>query len=407
MAGMVDFSEVLEVETGREVDPVQWQLGRAAFALLRRQTEEIADKLAAVGHDMRVPLSDADPALWKIGDLTGGVEKSSGAIWRRCQILPEVAKRDRGPALKQIELFLEDHPKGGFARYWVATRGQRIGWFDPSGRDQVKAFHRRLSRLASMLWHDFSIEVVCRSTEMPADVVGLHVHANLVLIPYRFLGEDAWDKVLTAARSVLGGAWLKDAGRIDDIREVLKYVTKPSVGPEAKRDGEMGLCDLTPEQLGWMFETVHGLKLFQPFQRFRQWRSELQESGEKVHRLRGRQLVRVTKPRRLHKQQKASQKGGQAENIILARTMPHPAFAPVFEPCTIVMNYTPTPKTGVGRIGLAILRERQAEAAAWQAARARASYIVHTCASTVQAHGGQSGPPVGAAGPPVAVPAGP
>lgn len=404
---MVDYADLLQAETGREGDAVKWLERASRRALLDRQSLEIADKLRVAGIDMFAPVS-AEPVTL-LGDLTGSVEESNSTRFRHSLFIPSVAKRDRASQQKRLEAYLQGHRKGEYARYMVITNGVRIPWMATDLRDQVQQFHRSIGIWRRAVFEQFGIEVVTRSSEMtlrdlPGQVGkdGVHLHANVLYVAPKMTSER-WGDFLRFTRRHFG-AHCHDAGRIGDLAEVVKYVTKPSVSPaeRAKLPGLVGMCDLTPERLSWLHAATSGLHIFQPYGLFRRWCSDLTAAKQKLYRMRSGRFVRVDMP----PGQRPNGSGGSRENILVGRTLPQPRFSAVYEPVSVVLNFTTMPRTADGKQRLAVLLARQAAAQEWAKVNAASAYNVHT-STLIPIQRGRSGSPVGAAGPPVAIPAGP
>lgn len=406
----MDYADLLQAETGREGDQVKWLERAGRRALLDRQSLEIADKLKLAGVDMFVPFS-AEPVTL-LGDLTGAVEESNSTRFRHSLFIPSVAKRDRAGQQKRLEAYLQGHRKGEYARYMVITNGVRIPWMATDLRDQVQQFHRSIGIWRRAVFEQFGIEVVTRSSEMtlrdlPGQMGkdGVHLHANVLYIAPKMTGSR-WGQFLSFTHRHFG-ARVQDCGRIRDLAEVVKYVTKPSVSPaeRAKLPGLVGMCDLSPERLAWLHDAMQGLHVFQPYGSFRRWCSELREAKQKLYRLRSGRFVRVDMPAG----QRPNGSGGSRENILVGRTLPQPRFSAVYESVSVVLNFTMCPKTADGKQRLAVLLARQAAARKWAQANAASAYNVHTSTITPRRPVSVmvSGPPSGAAGPPVAVSVGP
>ena len=404
----MDYADLLEAETGREGDPVKWLERSGRRVLLDRQSLEIADKLKLAGVDMFAPVS-AEPVTL-IGDLTGAVEESNSTRFRHSLFIPSVAKRDRASQQKRLEAYLQGHRKGDFARYMVVTAGRRISWMAEDLRDQVQRFHRSIGIWRRAVFDQFGIEVVTRSSEMTLRDLpghmgkdGVHLHANVLYIAPKMAGER-WGQFLSFTHKHFG-AHVKDCGRIGDLSEIVKYVTKPAVTPgeRAKIPGLVGMCDLSPERLAWLHAGTSGLHIFQPYGSFRRWCSDLTAQKQKLYRLRSGRFVRVDMP----PGQRPDGSGGSRENILVGRTLPQPRFSAVYEPVSVVLNFTANPSTSDGKRRLEEIQARQKQAAAWAAANAAAAlsspvvalpqYKVHTSTiiPTSSAKGaGQNGPPV-------------
>lgn len=357
---------ILSSQTGREGDPVKHLQRSSARALLDRQSEDIADKLALAGIDMRQPPA-AEP-ITLLGELTGCVEQSNSTKYRHCLFVPSVAKRERAHQLRSLEAYLKSRKNGSFARYFVITNGQRIAWHDPSLRQKIQAFHAKIGTFARIALEKYGIEIVIRSSEMTLrksiSADGIHLHANILYIP-PYLSKKDFSSFLSLAHKYFN-AHVKDCGRIEKIEEIVKYITKPSVSAAEKAAGGVGMTDLSPQELAWLHEATHGLHIFQPYHGFRSFRAELREKRQKLYRLGDGELVRVAMP-------EAEQRGpasGSRENIIIGRTLPCPRFSHVYEPVSVVLNFTANPSTMDGKRRLAEIKMRQKEAVAWAAANA-------------------------------------
>lgn len=409
----MDYLALLEAETGRETDPVKWLERQGRRALIDRQSAEIADRLRRVGIDLYAPPA-AEP-ITLLGELTGAAETSTATRFRHSLFVPSVAKRDRASHQRRLEAFLQDHPRARFARYMVVTAGQRIPWRAPDLRERVQAFHRRLGEWVREVAQRFGVEVLVRVSEMTMREMpglpgtdGVHLHANVVYIPQK-LNKTQWSSFLSFSHTFFD-ARVHDAGRIKDLSEIVKYITKPGVTVKDRSEtpGLLGMVDLDSARLAWLHEGLAGLHLFQPVGGFRRWCAELTASRQKLYRVQGGRFVRVDMPAAM----RPNGGGGSRENILVARTLPQARFAPVHEPVSLVLNFTANPSTREGYERLWELMLRQQDAASWAAARAvrMSPYSVHT--STVTPGAGSVPAPASrsasaaAVGPPAPVMAG-
>lgn len=360
---------ILSSQTGREGDPVKHLQRSSARALLDRQSADIADKLALAGVDIRQPAA-AEP-ITLLGELTGAVEQSDSTRYRHCLFVPSVAKRERAHQLRSLEAYLKSRKNGSFARYFVVTNGQRISWHDPFLREKIQAFHARIGSFARIALEKFGIEIVIRSSEMTLrksiSADGIHLHANILYIP-PYLTKKDFSSFLSFAHKYFK-AHVKDCGRIQKIEEIVKYITKPSVTAAEKAAGGVGMVDLSPQELAWLHEATSGLHIFQPYHGFRSFRAELREKRQKLYRLGDGELVRVAMP----KAEQRLPSSGSRENIIIGRTMPCPRFSHVYEPVSVVLNFTANPISADGKRRLVEIQARQKQAADWAAANAAAS----------------------------------
>lgn len=345
--------------------------------LLRRQSEEIADKLKSVGVDLYAPEDPEADTVTLVGDLSQETEESLSNQFRHSLFLPAVAASDRARQTKKLELYLQRHQRSRFARYLVVTHGVRVAWHDADFRKKIAEFHNKLGTFARAARKQFNVEIVLRSTEMtlrdlPGQTQfgtdGVHLHANVLYIPPKLVGER-WQNWLMFCRRYFG-SHVKDCGRIKNIQEIVKYVTKPSASASEREKipGLVGMCQLSAERLSWLHAATRRLHIVQPLQNFRSFLRGIAISRLKIYRSEGGTLELVQKPQ--VEKRAAREEKGCRENIIITRTLPQPRFSEIYEPVSIVMNFTRDPKTPDGQRALAELNRRHAEALRWQAERA-------------------------------------
>jgi hypothetical protein len=100
------------------------------------------EKMLVAGLDLRRPSDNVIVDL-----ITGETKQLQGS--RMCRFLPAVAKRERSEYLSSLEAFMSaDEMK--YARYGVINAGAPVVAMDPSLRCSLQAFHRKLSRWASV-----------------------------------------------------------------------------------------------------------------------------------------------------------------------------------------------------------------------------------------------------------------
>lgn len=255
------------------------------------------------------------------------------------------------------------------------THGVRIAWHDPDFRKKIAEFHNKLGTFARAARKQFNVEIVLRSTEMTlrdlpgqSRIDGVHLHANIVYIPPKLTGER-WQNWLMFCRRYFS-SHVKDCGRIKNLQEIVKYVTKPSASPSEREKipGLVGMCQLSGPRLAWLHAATQRLHIVQPLQKFRSFLRGIAISRLKIYRSEGGTLELVQKPE--VEKRAAREETGCRENIIITRTLPQPRFSEIYEPVSIVMNFTRDPKTPDGKRALAELNRRHEEAKRWQAERA-------------------------------------
>jgi len=175
--------------------------------------------------------------------------------------------------------------------------------------------------------------------------------------PHGRLSKEQWSAFLAWSYRRLGAHW-KDCGKLAKPDEAIKYPFKPT-----------DLRGLQPAALAWLCRELERLKLAQPMGPFAAFWRQLDHENEKIAFVadpRGGKLQRVKKRRR--DATAATDANREAENILIARTAPMPKHSPWWEPCSIVKNFTLSPKTEGGAFRLRILEGRHRQAReAWDA----------------------------------------
>lgn len=367
--GAVSHRAVLEANTGISHGLESWREGREKQAVLRRQTERLADILQDNGIPVRLPC-----AVQLVGDVTRCVEQAEA--WRSIRFLPLVAQRDRKPTQNALSLWLRG-PQGRHARYAVVTSGGRV----PLGgnlKERMSEHTANIRRWASEANSNYGVEVFMRATEFTVNDDGIHLHSNLVYRPSKRLTKVVWREFLAWSRKRLRAHW-KDCGLLKDASEVVKYAVKPA-----------DLDAMADEHVVWLFGQTYRAKLVQPLGQFSDWLKGLERDRLKVsmvHKVGKSRLCLVAKAER---EPAEGNNDGPGENVILGRTLPQARWCPYAEPVSLVMGYTENPVTPQGVRRLAILNERSIQARAWWDAAGApdpsgADIRVHTDRPTVQA----------------------
>jgi len=360
--------DVLQSNTGWEMDPVAWAKRAAASRLLTEQTEHIASALARGGINV---IRDGDVTL--ISAVTGIVE--SLPVYLAVRFLPTVAARDRRPMVNALKLFMSgtSHKTayiGKYMRYAVFTAPQPVPAFGTL-REEIQALSRRISKWAHRV-KKYGVEVVFRGIEFTrktAEQRGMtdryapgtvlyNVHANVIYWPTRNM-KGEWEKFLRETHEFMGSEW-KDNGRVQSVEEIVKYCSKPA--------DTLAACD---DELVWLYRQTQRLKIWQPLGPFAEWLRDLNKSKEKVVRvhvghgdgklMRVRKLSRKAddgeptdtdddvhedgtlpavppeKPERKSRNERADGSG----NIVLGLSLPQWRHSPWAEPMIMVQHYDP------------------------------------------------------------------
>lgn len=374
------FERVASSSVGFKTDNIAEMNDRRSR--LSAQTRLLSDRLEGQG----IPAYDQTQTMFTIGEVTGDIERINGR-YRHIQLLPEVAQKDRSSMVKALTYFMQNHHARRFFRYAVLTAGERCE-FGGNLKEKRQRHYANVRRWANEIRDRFGIVLLYRGAEFTFSAEGVHDHDNVVYWPTRKLSAEEWSDFLTFTRQRLGGVWWKDCGRLNDVREVVKYICKLT---SDKNDTESyGIDMLSASQLAWFHRETYRSKLSQPLGPFADFLSELEQSREKIARMRLRdgstKLVRMSKepkPKRTNERTAGRQ---DAENVVVGRTLPFAGSSGVIETHSLVLGYTESPTTLCGKSGLHLIECNKKQAQGWADVNARreALYIVHNSTPSVQ-----------------------
>lgn len=350
--------ELIERETGTMVSLAGWSKNKQRGDALVRQSNELRDLLE--DEDVQV-YADAWPI--KMTGAVTGIEYSQKQK-RNINLLPDVAQRNRR---QQQLLFFKFAGSKPYLRYMVLTAGQRITALTEDGIKARKAvMTRRISKWAAYVRKRFKINVYLASIECPRKEeddgsFSYHLHANIIYDGPK-LSSGEWEKFLNSTHNRL--KWhLKDNGRLKDLNEAIKYVTKPE-----DYDGIEG------QELKWLFEEWYRGRSFLTYGKFKAFIADAKARRLKVVELSDGKLVFMQKntARRKTEEEKmcdlanklgvdpygftmdelkaaANAREGQEDgeapsNVVLTVTQPTTAFGPFREPLIIHFGINHNPK---------------------------------------------------------------
>jgi hypothetical protein len=407
---VLSCADVVNSNTGRALLELnEWAESCTARDRLRRDTERFADILEREGVQARLPVE-----MVAIGSATGQIDALD--TYRNSNILPLVASRNRRALIRDLKWFLANHPKGAYARYGVITSGERVPLFGEL-RARVQLLHRKISKWASWSNKRFGIKVQHRQGEFTVDEsLTFHPHVNVIYWPTKPLKKADWSKFLKETEQFFGAYW-RDCGKIEDVNEVVKYITKgddlqlladSACLVEAWRDcgipkdeilaefverlGKKGegmplellsdasICMKAVEDrlqhawrqgyshpLVWLFYEMHGLHVAQSMGEFACERRKLRDGKLKIVSIwtpagmKQRMVAKNSKTRSDHPPE-------VVENQVICVSLPQPRFTPWSEPIIYVNGYNPRPTTSNGRGGLELINRLKSEVAPiWQA----------------------------------------
>ena len=375
-------------------DAIERQAAEEQRHTLAKQTHAMALRLEAAG--VQAFAAEAD-TIWSVDDLTGEAEQIGGQRYRHIQLLPSVAKRDRNQMVRAMTYWMENHPAARFFRYAVITSGQRVPYFDDL-KARRRELHANIRRWASEIFQRYGIILLFRGDEYTFRDAGVHFHCNVVYWPTRSLKNGEWQEFLSFSRQRLGGVHWKDNGKLEDVREVVKYVCK--LGSDESKDGSYGVDRLSSDQLAWFHGQVFGARQCQARGPFAAFMAELDRDNLKVvwRRFReGSRLVLLSRTRQAPAPKK-ERTGELAENVVIGRTLPCPNADGVSSTRTLVLNLTHEPATGCGQRGLSIIENNSQQARQWALwngsgyGAGPGAYIVHNGTPNVQVADGVSEP---------------
>lgn len=448
-----DYHAVCENQAGRIILD-------EAFADLRERrdrqdadTIEMAEALECRGG--RFYYGENDPNRCTLIGLFSEQVRHMPAV-RRVNFLPSVAAANRSKMLRDVEYFLGCHPTN--SRMYTITNGPRVPIHPITLREDVRDFHRWLSKMAANpTFKLFGVQMQWRATEFGSPdwdpetgQMTLHLHAHCLITEPERMSKKRRAKLRKKLWKVFRVHW-DDAGTIENAREFVKYPVKGEDLEKIVREGGPGV-------LRDFYDAIKGLHITQPMGRFRSYRSKRRAKARRItafHRGDGRTLeetgdwnagkrpLAVRNKRREEYRKRCeleAQKGwhgidsseadriaGEDEgnraipvengragpriaNRVIARLAPAPYFGPVLEPAVTVWGFDGNMEAVLAQPKVRAIIERHR--AAWQAAQdARA--LIRACASGADARGlaeftkvkqlsGVSGDllPAGAAGPP-------
>ena len=322
---------LVELNTGLSLDPGAWRDRCQAAEKLHQQTEHLASLLEEAGIK-----AYQDTDITAISAVTGKIDQLDS--FRPIRFLPAVAARERRPHLNALRYFLEsDTAAKKYTRYAVITCGEPIEAFGQL-REAIADLTRRISKWSHEIRRKYDIEVLYRGLEYTRKLrddddenYTYHLHANVLYWPHRQLRATEWAEFLSYTKDKIKSHW-KDNGKIEDIREIIKYVIKPD-----------DLKDIEADEVKWLFEETFKTRVSTPLNSFKDFVSELEENRQKVVYVGKQGLKLVEKARRLdHSSREDRPKSGiRPKNIILGVTLPQFRNSPWSEPVILVQNYEP------------------------------------------------------------------
>lgn len=371
----LSFEQAYEAAVGQYMPPDMYAENALANQFIEDQTTEIAAKLESVGVKTKID----GAAISQVCLLTG--QHKEIPSYRNICFLPSVAKRNRRPYLNTLEYYVTYEDPSKYWRYMVVTAGPLVP-VKPGKlnlKHEIDVFKGQLARWRERICRKYHMNVILQVIEMPLKQGKVHLHANVLYKPKVFLFGNRWDEFLEETKEAFGKKWLKDSGRIRNLREMVKYPFKPN-----------DVRNASASDLKWFFENTFGMRIVEFLGGLRSFKADLKHSKRKVFRINGNLAIRDLETRfddrddcepdvdldPLEPDSDAlaaaleSEDGievretdqplelpkSTAENIVLCRMMPNFAFSNFAAPSALILNYQPRPILQASKDRLEYLR---------------------------------------------------
>jgi hypothetical protein len=275
MSDTLTKPEWIESMVGHRLDEDKWIDSKARSQALSRATEIIASKLESLDYDCH-----RSKEQWvSVVDGEGNAELLAASKYRHVQFLPSVQSYESRRWCRELQYYIDTHPQRKWCRMWVSTTGERCSSGELAPR--LRGQNRRISRMACEL-RKMGVELLFSAAEFTIRLekdgsFTYHPHQHLIILPLRFFEKSEWSALVERAKALLGGHHLRDAGKIAEVGECVKYCCK--VLPDAD-SGSIALTDLPASELLALAKNLQKLRLKRAYGLFAQDRSSWKE--EKV-----------------------------------------------------------------------------------------------------------------------------
>ncbi len=324
---LIDLATLEESQTGRKLDPAQWEKARQERLTLEMQSEDIASRLERCGVKVR------DGKFTMIGLLTESYAEKTA--FRNCNIIPSCQSKNTHDMLKSVQFWL-DTTKAKKARMWVLSMGY-VPLYEYSERH--KEFTRLISKLNSnpilkrygveFVYYavENTIKQVVRGPNMKVPMLNLHAH--ILLKANKFAGREGWKMMLDDVRRIVPKNYLHDSP-IAKAAEVVKYVFKPSE-----------FAKFNDDQFACLFNQTKGLRFHTCLGELKEFRAGIKKDGLKLKRIEGEGQAewRLVKGRKRNDQKDRPPTPDMPVNTVLGITSPAPTFSELYEPCLLVKDF--------------------------------------------------------------------
>lgn len=248
--------------TGQEIPADAWEKSRERRAEQDATSVFLAQLMDQTGRfpDRRFYKGENDPNRCSVIDLMTEAVLPLPPI-HRLRFLPSSAAGYRAKMLRDVEHFLGENAET--ARMYTITNGPRVAIHKVQLREDISAFHRRLSKLASKMRTRWGISMQWRATEFgkpqwdaETGQMTLHLHAHILVTEPARTTEKRRAKVRRGLWKLFGVHW-DDAGTIENAREFVKYPVKDT-------DIETIVREAGPGAMMDFYEATRGMRLCTP-----------------------------------------------------------------------------------------------------------------------------------------------
>lgn len=310
------FDEAMSINTGLFMPPSKWSENYQRQQLLLLQSIKYADILESYGVK-----AYTDSNITLISDVTR--QETKLTTFSNINFIPKVAQKNRRNHINILEHFFDNNDVK-YWRYAVFTFGDRCTLDELEERQeeakaQLNAYRKEAKR-------KFGVEFGLVAWEYTIDEnATVHFHANILYNPPYF--SDKGDGFRSFTYNFMG-TWWNDAGRIENLKELLKYPFKPT-----------DLDALSNDQIFQLYNIFKGkrfVEILGPVSIHRRW---IEERCYKFFRHKGRLLLRTKSEILQSDKPKEEYDRSAPENIIIGRMLPNFGTCLWSESSTMVLNY--------------------------------------------------------------------
>lgn len=265
--------EVCASVSGHRINPETWNKSRQHSDKRRQQSESMATRYFELTGESLYKETEEELLLWDFCNQDQSDRVKTLNQYRNVKALPDVASQRSQAVARDLSYTIENElQEGETCHYWVCTAGPRCSLAEvPAAR---RYLNRKLGKIDKIL-SDYGQRLLFKSHEVTYDEKSntWHPHSNVVVVHTRWLRKPELRERNERVRAALG-AHFSDNGRLKNVAEVTKYITKP--------DSVVGLSDADFVEF---VSQSFGARDYECYSDLRRFRSDLKESGERVSKM--------------------------------------------------------------------------------------------------------------------------